>query len=1297
MRRFLTVFATLSLLVLGVREASTRQTETSSGPQWIWFNEGNPLTNAPVATRYFRRSFTIDRPFANPTDEAILHITADDAFKVWLNGKFVGEGITWNKVYRFDVNKMTVPGKNTLAVEAKNTGSAAGLLVRFGFIPNGQSRLAILSDGAWKASTAGPAGWEKNDFDDSKWQPVKVLGAYGKVGPWQHMVWEGGGNERFTVPKGFAVEEVVSPNPDRKHLDPKLPFSLINMCFDDKGRLLVSQERGPVLLCTNPNKEGVFQTIKPYCQQIKGCQGMCWVRDALLLVGDGPKGTGLYRARASKTEDVIDQVELLHRVRGGMGEHGPHAIIHGPDDWLYLVIGNHAWAQPEKLANNSPLVRWPKGVNGHSQKHPDTTEDILLPRLEDARGHAVGIHAPGGTIWRFDHDGKNLSMVNAGFRNHFDAAFNRQNELFTFDSDMEWDEALPWYRPIRVLHCPPGGDFVWRNGAGNTPNYYIDSLPPMHELGRGSPVGIEGYDHTAYPQQYRGALFMGDWAAGVIFTVFPQRAESSFTARTERFCEGVPMNVTDLAVGPDGALYFCLGGRGTAGGVYRIVAKDNLSSGGLGGGLVKSDVPPKVDEALQMPQPLGAYSRAKLRALRKEIGDNTWTTELTKVARQRLQDVFNRMRALDLMQEYGPKPTPQLLCQLAHVSESEDGDHPSLRAHAVWLLGVNAYPEGRKAVLDALKDGLPLVRRRACETIIRAGYDVKAEDIWDLLADHDPYLRTAARLVLQRIPPEKWLTKLADERSDVIVMQAIVALCKTGQAKPHAEAIAARLGKMEFSDNLDTLLDQLRTWQLVFLHTDLDRIRPQAVQMADNALKRFPHTAMSANRELAILLTHVRREGLTKAPVHDRLLQEMLKCGDRQQQIHYFYCLRLLHEGWTSAEKDQFLAWFESTKEWHGGFSFGPFLENIFRDLQPIFTQEDRLNVLRHRDLYPHALRVMLFTSSKEQMPSTPQLAKLYGEVLGDNPDKTLPLRELIIQLLGRRISENEAQEALRRIASLDPKQRDNVARSLALSPRPENWPILVQGLESKSPVVVLQSIRSLQKIDRRPAENDPNSYRLLIVGSRQLNPGDRWEAVKLLRQWGKKKFATEDGDWITELTAWATWFAQTFPQEPALPNAASLTATSKWKYDELLAQLDKGSGDVQRGRKIFDQANCLKCHKFGSIGEGIGPDLTTLKSRFKRADVLESIIYPSKVISDQYRGSTILTKQGQILTGLVAAQGNQLTILQSDGTKVMLNKSEVDSMVNATSSTMPERLLDDLTLQDILDLFAFLEADPPK
>ena len=76
----------------------------------------------------------------------------------------------------------------------------------------------------------------------------------------------------------------------------------------------------------------------------------------------------------------------------------------------------------------------------------------------------------------------------------------------------------------------------------------------------------------------------------------------------------------------------------------------------------------------------------------------------------------------------------------------------------------------------------------------------------------------------------------------------------------------------------------------------------------------------------------------------------------------------------------------------------------------------------------------------------------------------------------------------------------------------------------------------------------------------------------------------------------------------------------TKYKYDELLTFLEKEAkekGDTTRGHVVYEKGLCIKCHKYGDIGEGVGPDLSTLSKRFKRADILEALYYPSKVISD--------------------------------------------------------------------------------
>ena len=248
---------------------------------------------------------------------------------------------------------------------------------------------------------------------------------------------------------------------------------------------------------------------------------------------------------------------------------------------------------------------------------------------------------------------------------------------------------------------------------------------------------------------------------------------------------------------------------------------------------------------------------------------------------------------------------------------------------------------------------------------------------------------------------------------------------------------------------------------------------------------------------------------------------------------------------------------------------------------------------------------------------------------------------------------------------------------------------------------MIADVLRVLGKSTEKPALSTPPTpeqakpFRALILASGRLPEKDRGAVAKLLRQWGGKNFAIEDDDWKGEISGWARWYGQTFPKEPALPNTAALTSTSKWNSAELLAYLtDAKGGDAARGKVLFEKANCLKCHKFGPVGEGIGPDLTTLRARAKKADILESILEPSKVVSDQYRGTLFVTKAGKTILGLAALQADTYTVLQQDGTKIALPKSDIDQQVASTISPMPERLIDELTREEIRDLFAFLESE---
>jgi putative heme-binding domain-containing protein len=222
---------------------------------------------------------------------------------------------------------------------------------------------------------------------------------------------------------------------------------------------------------------------------------------------------------------------------------------------IYFTAGNFT-KMPEPFDSYLPPKIW--------------QEDILLPRLWDANGHAKGTMAPGGWLARFNADGSRWDLVGIGYRNAYDLAFNQEGDLFSWDSDMEWDMGTPWYRPTRATHNPPGADFGWRSGSGNPPGWFADSLPPLMDIGPGSPVGVLIATGAKFPAKYQKALYILDWTFGTMYALHLEPKGASYTAVKEEFAFGKPWPLTDAAIASDGAMYVSIGGRGTQSGLYRL-------------------------------------------------------------------------------------------------------------------------------------------------------------------------------------------------------------------------------------------------------------------------------------------------------------------------------------------------------------------------------------------------------------------------------------------------------------------------------------------------------------------------------------------------------------------------------------------------------------------------------------------------------------------------------------------------------------------------------------------------------
>lgn len=151
------------------------------------------------------------------------------------------------------------------------------------------------------------------------------------------------------------------------------------------------------------------------------------------------------------------------------------------------------------------------------------------------------------------------------------------------------------------------------------------------------------------------------------------------------------------------------------------------------------------------------------------------------------------------------------------------------------------------------------------------------------------------------------------------------------------------------------------------------------------------------------------------------------------------------------------------------------------------------------------------------------------------------------------------------------------------------------------------------------------------------------------------------------------------------------------WTLDELAALTKDGfkGRNFANGKKAFAASRCIVCHRFNGEGGATGPDLSQVSGRFSPKDLAESIVDPNKIISDQYRASTIETNSGKLISGKIVSETATVLVVVTDpedSTKVVeVKKSEVAEVKPSPVSLMPAKLIDTLNQNEVLDMLAYM------
>ena len=157
------------------------------------------------------------------------------------------------------------------------------------------------------------------------------------------------------------------------------------------------------------------------------------------------------------------------------------------------------------------------------------------------------------------------------------------------------------------------------------------------------------------------------------------------------------------------------------------------------------------------------------------------------------------------------------------------------------------------------------------------------------------------------------------------------------------------------------------------------------------------------------------------------------------------------------------------------------------------------------------------------------------------------------------------------------------------------------------------------------------------------------------------------------------------------------------WKLEEALeiVTADSGTRDFEWGKNLYSATLCSSCHLMNGEGGAIGPNLSQVGTRFSKKDILESVIDPNKVISDQYVAKVYTLKNGSSVTGRQMNEDNTNYFISQnpfapDALRT-IPKSDVVSVKNSKVSVMMRGMINGLNPEELKDLMAYLISGGDK
>lgn len=958
----------------------------------------------------------------------------------------------------------------------------------------------------------------------------------------------------------------------------------------------------------------------------------------------------------------------LHAVFGLQYLEGKLFALHNPKFTVFTDAGDHGADRIDLVEQTNPNP-WALDWNDHIPANFRLGMDGYFYVAVGDKGlyECVGrdgskVNLPGGGILRMRPDATELEVFSTGVRNILDVAIDAEDSLFTYDNTDEHQ----WMG--RLTHMVDGGFYGY-------PHDFIPQRPytlwMMHDFGAGAACGAFAYNEDALPDEYRQSLFLSDFGKRQVFRVQIERSAGTYrVVQHEDLFRTVPDDFRPVGIGlsPDGtSIYICDW-------QHRDTKSDNANVGRLWKLAWTGPVSSRAKPSWWVPVAQGKPSRVSVEELIAGLHHPSHSV---------------RMTAQRALSHRGASAVPSLRGALNDPASSS-----SARTHALWALdAVDGGESARPDALRALESPDPSLARQAIRLAGTRKYREAVPPLVATLSNPDASLAFESATALGRLGATNAIPRLQAALTTPSLFPhyaAFHALHRIGLQHPSAWAIMVsglaspdeRVRNGTWAAFRDTysvdLVEALSGWfrnarvDLAFRATALEllgRLAHQPPEWKGEWWAYHPAKAPAPERTrpwagTAAILALLRAALEDSSPTISQLAIQAL--GQARDAESAPALRRMLEtEGGTPLRVASASALARMADP-----QFDPLAVHLFRAAAT-----------------PPELRLALAHSARPS--SSEALVAALSETLRQ-PGSALPLRLAAVEALGR-IGRPAAVDALRvslTSATVDERRaavralgqlraRSAVPELLAAWSSPESrddaFAALCRISDLRALEVYLDGLASPDATRREEARKacEPLRRELLPLLANRATPLPPLALSEL------KRLYADDPESL---------------HHPVLAAAAEHPDAAGYERYALAQR-----GDPKLGRVVFENlqtAACSRCHVVAGQGGHVGPDLTLAGSQFSRAQLIESVLYPSRAVREGYQQIIVETRDDESIAGALKADtGDGLTLVDASGRTNFVPRASIADRRTSALSLMPEGIQAGLTLEEFAGLIAYLES----